>query len=768
MRRRDFFKTSVALSAGASAQGVLASLTTQLSAAPTVRNISSRKDIGALFFVPEKIKALQKRVTRDQGVQERWKRFLKWADELAAGKRERSDDPGLISCVLGLAWRVTRNEAYARSLRDTLLTRVEGNWASSDVQNRSPVWHSALETAAGVVACALGCEALEGFLSAADSAKISDGMLNKGILPLLEDWVLPEQRIHALDSMGHNWWSVCISGAGIGVLALLGEDARAVRWLENVDTALNEFFDYHGMVLLNKPETFDPAGGFYESVHYAGYALESYLRFRFARSNSLGVPGPHIPALDRIAEFFTQTLYPASAGDLAVDFGDSELKADESPTMRLLAVMGFSPGITHWYLQRHDPHSIHPLALLHLNELSGSGENPLLESVIYPGMGWGVLRNSWKENATLLAVKSGFTWNHAHADASSFILFHEGQPLIIDSGKCSYSRPEYLEYYCQSKAHNVVLFNGEGQPSEDSHERGAKFSGAVHDLIDDLGVKYIFADATGPMARYFKRNYRHWLWLDGVILVYDDILAHEDGQFDWLLHYAGEAQTDGQNIQITNAAARAQVTMLYPSNISIQEETGLAPYAPDRKVQFLKLSTASKSRNQKFLTAIVPQSAQSNAAAPEIEMLQGEDILGVRIKNQQQATDVYFNLRSDGRRMHLNSNNTIHGWETDAYLFAVTSRVQSGQAEIPDVSRFFWAGGSYLRRNSQTVFDSFSKSTAVFQPGKDARFSVKGQPRFEASLLGEPGAVLLVNGKRTVFKYRPAEQVMHFSVGNNL
>src|SRR5262249_55037677 len=161
-------------------------------------------------------------------------------------------------------------------------------------------WHSALDTAANVVTCAFAREALEGFLSDADRAQISEGMLNKGILPLLEDWVLPEQRIHALDSMGHNWWSVCISGTGIGVLALLGEDTRATRWLEYVDTALTEFFDYHGMVLLNKPETFDPTGGFYESVHYAGYALESYLRFRFARINVLGVPGARIPVLERM------------------------------------------------------------------------------------------------------------------------------------------------------------------------------------------------------------------------------------------------------------------------------------------------------------------------------------------------------------------------------------------------------------------------------------------------------------------------------------
>ena len=29
------------------------------------------------------------------------------------------------------------------------------------------------------------------------------------------------------------------------------------------------------------------------------------------------------------------------------------------------------------------------------------------------------------DDATLVAIKSGFTWNHAHADAGSFVLFHK-------------------------------------------------------------------------------------------------------------------------------------------------------------------------------------------------------------------------------------------------------------------------------------------------------------------------------------------------------
>lgn len=43
------------------------------------------------------------------------------------------------------------------------------------------------------------------------------------------------------------------------------------------------------------------------------------------------------------------------------------------------------------------------------------------------------MRDSWDKDATMLAVKSGMTWNHSHADANSFIIFHKGTDIIKDA-----------------------------------------------------------------------------------------------------------------------------------------------------------------------------------------------------------------------------------------------------------------------------------------------------------------------------------------------
>ena len=774
MKRRDFLKTPLALSAVL----VTPEFQAELAAQPAPTEASRPR----LYFTPGRMAGLRSRLTRDASLQARWAKLLRRADELVEVRLFTQKDadsiggsnanyPAVsqqmrhIAMVLGLAWRMTGEERYARKLREALVNSVGfERWIGQNYLQRTPSWRSDLWTSALTVGCAAGYDALHEFLSVAERRRIAEGMLRLGILPLLEDWVLAERRIHALDSMGHNWWSVCVSGAGVGALALLGEDPRAPGWLQAAETALEGFFDYRGQVLQNKPVNFDAAGGFYEGLHYTDYAVSEYLLFRLARVNVIPEPKPaRIPVVERVAEFFVHTLYPTSKSLLAVNFGDDWPPSSAAGTMRLLATQGFSPELARWYLQRVAPDSADPLALAYHDHAAGQVRNTLPLSVIYRDIGWAVLRNSWENDATMLAIKSGFTWGHAHADAGSFILFHAGQPLLIDSGACDYSRPEYNGYYRQSRAHNVALFNGQGQPMEDFHQRGVKFPGRVHSLLDGAGLKYVYADATGPMARHLTRNYRHWLWLDGVILIFDDLLAHEPGRFDWLLHYAGVARRDGNEVEVTNGQAKAVVKMLFPTDPIIHEEEGLAHNQPDIKVKYLAFATAAAAREQKFIVAVVPQPAEAGGPAPKLELLRSEDWLGVRMRSEQQITDVYLNLRADGRRMHRNSNHTIEGWETDAYLLALTRPAGSATTTPENVTRYFVSAGSYLRRDGQVVLHAVSKANAVFEPGAKMEVLIEGQKRLEATLFSPRKPVtLLVNGRPALFEHQPGQHTIRF------
>ncbi|HEX2099079.1 MAG TPA: heparinase II/III family protein, partial [Candidatus Synoicihabitans sp.] len=451
--RRDFLKATLGI----------ATLTAGASRSAAVARIEAA-GVQPMFFDPSRIAALRERVTKDGVVREKWTRLIARADELSATRivsfAEANAGPGYragfpvatqqlteMAFVLGLAWRVTGDERYARTLHAAVRNSLEfPHWTTPGMAERRPRWRSDLWTGAFTVAVASGREALGDFLAADERRSIGAGLRRLGVEPLLGDWVLPEQRIHALDSMGHNWWCVCVSAAGIGALALREEEPRAVAWLDQVESALDGFFDYRGQVLHNKPANFDGAGSFYESVQYADYTLFQYLRFRLARLQALpAVPPRPMPMLDRVADFFAHACYPTSTGDLSVDIGDSRLEANGARTIRLLAMIGISSEVARWYSGRRGDPLFDPLSLL-FSPPAGPGQNNLPRAAVFPAAGWASFRDAWTENATLLAMRCGVTWNHAHPDAGSFVLYHAGRPLIIDSGMCSYDRCEYTDY----------------------------------------------------------------------------------------------------------------------------------------------------------------------------------------------------------------------------------------------------------------------------------------------------------------------------------
>lgn len=732
-----------------------------------------------LYFWPERVVALGREIRDDAVVRVQWQEVLARADHLLGtplpsqaeadrGSGANASFPAAsrqlveISFTVGLAWQVTREERYAARLREALLHAIGyERWQGRSFFARQPAWNSSLWTAAFTVGCAAGVDALAGWLSAEDRTRILNRMTQLGVEPLLDDWVLPRQRIHALDSMGHNWWSVCVSGAGVGALALLQHEPRAAGWIREIDAAMEAFFAYGGMPLLNKPANFDPAGGFYEGAGYANYTLVEYLIYRLARNQAAGLgPAPEIPVLERAAEFLVQCTYPATDGDLALNFGDSALRRSFDGVVRHLAAQGFSAATAAWFLGRPGGRGRpDPLLLLHRPSAAAAASqaaSPPL-TAFYGTIGWAMLRDSWRPDATLLAVKCGDTWNHAHADAGSFVLFHRGKPLLIDSGACSYGRPEYRGYYVQSRAHNVVLFEGQGQPAED-FDRGVRLPGRLHGMLDGLGVRYLFADASGPMARHLVRNFRHWLWIDGAIVIFDDLLAHQPGRFDWLLHYEGEITRTNESFLVRNGPAAAQVRLMFPECFEAHTEEGLAEEAPDRKVPYLRLSTCTPARDQKFIAVIVPGPADQPTL--RVDRLNEPKAPGVRLRRGDTVTDVYLNIQADGRRMHLNSDNKIAGWETDAYILALTRR---DSADHGDPTRVFLAGGSYLRRDGWAAFDSHAKVDLAFRPGAEWDVALVG-PNSTRLAFGARSAPrsLALNGAPVPFDYSPTDGLLQF------
>ncbi|MHC4890879.1 MAG: hypothetical protein ACYTEO_15600 [Planctomycetota bacterium] len=391
-----------------------------------------------LFFTPERIKRLRRQIEEETVLKEVWLKLLKRADRLLGEKLVSKEyaDGGTgqhgnygrpssqisnMTSTLGLVYQMTGEKRYAEKLREALI-HYGGlkRWAGD--ARRDPPWHSELNTARFCYGYAVGYDSIYDYLSEKDRRTIAQTMVRMGVLPTLNDWVLGEKRIHALDSMGHNWWSVCVSMAGLASLSLLGDEPRAEGWVEQVSNSFSEWFYYNGNVLQNKSRNFDSEGAFYESVSYANYALSEYLLFRLAYSNTfLNSPPPDIPMLQKAGDFFVHTSYPRAASMLSANFGDSSIRAGGARTLRLLLANGYEADEYHWYISRTDLELAGPIGLVYYQAKPRKyPPEDLPTSVIYPDIGWAILRSSWQDDATMLAIKSGFTWNHAHPDAGSF------------------------------------------------------------------------------------------------------------------------------------------------------------------------------------------------------------------------------------------------------------------------------------------------------------------------------------------------------------
>ncbi|HSC39159.1 MAG TPA: hypothetical protein VLD19_14855, partial [Chitinophagaceae bacterium] len=181
---------------------------------------------------------------------------------------------------------------------------------------------------------------------------------------------------------------------------------------------------------------------------------------------------------------------------------------------------------------------------------------------------------------------------------------------------------------------------------------------------------------------------------------------------------------------------------------------------------YYAISPAEESRQTKFINAIIllnddnkpvetftGSSGASGAAArtnlPVIERLEGTGFIGVRITQAGKTTDVYFNLLADGRLMHRNSNNVINGWETDAYIMAV-SYPEKQAASPANATEYFISNGSYLRKDDKIILHSLSK---VFMhaktTGSTPEVILQGQPVMHVNLLlkDKPSQLLLNNKK---------------------
>jgi hypothetical protein len=617
--------------------------------------------------------------------------------------------------VLGACFVLHDDEQAAARLRDAMLYVASfAVWTGPQNKDRDVPWLSDLSTTRIAVELAFGYDLIYDTLTKEERDTIARAILDKGVMPLLCDWVLPDRRIHALDSMGHNWWSVCIGLAGAAFLPVSDylPKERFDELIGLIEEALIDFLNYPGCTLFNKVPNYDEQGLFYESVGYFCYGTSELLRYIWHAERYLGRRDALRAALpDGLAEAILSFAYPYTQDGATkigfLNYGDSAYTANIMPMVRWLRLLGYdSPALAAYASVAGQEEDILTLTMP-TEKTDACGLQTLPKTAVYPQTGYVITRSSWQPDATLLAIKSGYTWNHAHADAGSFVLCDKGRPLVIDSGSCSYGDRLYRTYYCKDISHNVLLVDGEGQ-REEEQIRGSKFPGCISDHYEGDGLLYAQADATGPMAHLCSRMYRNFLWLDhSVLVVIDDVLCHEPRTLQFLLHYDGKAMVGEGCVDIEGDTSAARVYSVHPKAETIQTRKG---YLATRSYGTVRQEAASEcdylcfdGENRARVHSLIHVIALSDEQDVQVESLEGRESIGVRLTKGDTVREIWYNLRADGRRMHINSNNTLGAWDTDAYILMTQN--------TPTENHIFAVSASYVRRDGQARYASFQKKT---------------------------------------------------------
>lgn len=609
---------------------------------------------------------------------------------------------------LGLKYLVEGDVRCAERLRDLTAHFIgfERWYARSFAERKPNAWHSDLCSTNTTLALGRIFDLIRDFLTPEERLQLAGGIFEKGVKPALGDWALPETRIHALESMGHNWWAVCIAETAVALLALQDdlptEDCHGI--FNCVDRALADYLTYPGNTLFNKTRSFDDRGMFYEGMSYDNYGTGSLLRYLWCRERCSGKNDVIRNALPAgLCDAPLCFLYPRTENGktayYSLDFCDNAKEVCPDLLADFAVRLGLATAPMRALASTHAADVWDTVAGYDPSTLRGSLES-LPKTAVFSS-GYAITRDTWAPDGTLLAVRSGYCWNHAHNDAGSFVIFHKGKTFFTDSGTCSYSDPLYHAFYCQDAAHSVVRVGDKGRRDEELY-RGTRFPGAITDRCEGDDWFFFQADSTGPMAHLCSRLYRNFIWIENRLLVIvDDVYCHEPETVQLSFHFDGTYRQEPDAIFFDNGGMTAKLVSHTPA-MTLAEKIGHPHEKPTEDKIYIELRDEETARTH---TLIHTLELDPETRGVTIRTLKSENADGILITDGDTQREIWYNHLADGHVMHDNSQTGIAGFDTDAYMLMLTRNKRE------DTLRALVVCGSFLRRDGKVHLSSFAKVT---------------------------------------------------------
>jgi hypothetical protein len=315
------------------------------------------------------------------------------------------------------------------------------------------------------------------------------------------------------------------------------------------------------------------------------------------------------------------------------------------------------------------------------------------------------------QDAYLLFRSSPFgAWSHGYADQNSFYIQAFGKALALSSGYYPwYGSPHHLQWTWQTKAHNSVLVDGEGQVAGTRASRGK-----VEEFVTAEHFDYCRGNALEAYGGRLTRFLRHVLYVrerggPGWFVIADDLEAAQPATFQWLLHALNRMAVAEAKAEVGIEAERAglRVAVLAPRAVTFTQTDRFDP-VPERdfKPQWhLTVSTRSPEQEAGFLVLLEPFQAPAGALA--CEALEAPGWLGCRARLADTETVVGMRLGGPGDPAAASPDLAVAGVRTDARFFALKERRGEAGAQALVV------GGSFLEAPGRARLSWTGKQTGV-------------------------------------------------------
>ncbi|MCA9450278.1 MAG: heparinase II/III family protein, partial [Candidatus Omnitrophica bacterium] len=303
-------------------------------------------------------------------------------------------------------------------------------------------------------------------------------------------------------------------------------------------------------------------------------------------------------------------------------------------------------------------------------DLQPESENSLPPSRLFEERGMAVFRSGWESEDLRLLYKAGPHTNHHHLDQGNFVLQYGGETLVDEGGYAKYYENKYYHsFYTQAVAHNTVLL-GDYPESQD-----------LADLRDDVkaldSYPRIIACTTGEvldsleseLSSVYKgrlSSFRRSIIYpkSDYLVLFDDIEAHNEEQFDWLFHARGKEsiRIDGTNVRIIQPNAQLRMEIVTPPDLNSRIR-----FHPHGDKSFVTLSTPEKLTEAQFLSVLIPSKSDNQSIRDDwkVERLNAEGWIGARVDRGKEVDFVGFRAKDEG-------GSDLEGFQTDAERFLAT------------------------------------------------------------------------------------------------